>query len=220
MKKNLSDYFKRTNDIAAFSSLNRILRSVKILDRKNPDNLSLAQIIYPCMQATDIFLLKADICQHGKDQRKVNMLAIEYAKTKNIRQPIVLSHHMIMSLKGKGMMKKYDPDGAIFIEDTTNDIFNKINEAICPDEPDDNPLFEYLKYIILKKFPEVTLCGKRYQNSEQIRDNFSEILTNKSQFKKDVASYIDIIIQAIRNHFKKPELLNLANKISLYRASM
>lgn len=103
------------------------------------------------MQATDIFLLNADICQHGKDQRKVNMLAIEYAKTRNIKQPIILSHHMVMSLKGKGVMKKYDPDGSIFIEDSKDDIIRKINKATCPDEPDSNPLFEYLQYIILKK---------------------------------------------------------------------
>ena len=30
------------------------------------------------MQCTDIFFLKADICQLGLDQRKVNMLAREY----------------------------------------------------------------------------------------------------------------------------------------------
>jgi tyrosyl-tRNA synthetase len=30
------------------------------------------------MQCADIFFLKADICQLGVDQRKVNMLAREY----------------------------------------------------------------------------------------------------------------------------------------------
>ena len=40
--------------------------------------LTASQIFYPCMQCADIFFLKADICQLGMDQRKVNMLAREY----------------------------------------------------------------------------------------------------------------------------------------------
>lgn len=45
------------------------------MGRKETDEMSAAQIFYPCMQAADVFFLKADICQLGMDQRKVNMLA-------------------------------------------------------------------------------------------------------------------------------------------------
>ena len=49
--------------------------------------------MYPCMQATDVFYLKSDICQLGMDQRKVNMLARDYATKKKIkRKPIILSN--------------------------------------------------------------------------------------------------------------------------------
>lgn len=41
------------------------------MGRKDSDELSAAQIMYPCMQCADIFFLKADICQLGMDQRKV-----------------------------------------------------------------------------------------------------------------------------------------------------
>ena len=34
-------------------------------------SLTAAQILYPIMQCTDVFFLKADICQLGVDQRKV-----------------------------------------------------------------------------------------------------------------------------------------------------
>ena len=37
------------------------------------NKLTAAQILYPLMQATDIFFLKADICQLGVDQRKVTL---------------------------------------------------------------------------------------------------------------------------------------------------
>ena len=39
----------------------------------------MAQILYPVMQVADVFELGVDICQLGMDQRKVNMLAREYA---------------------------------------------------------------------------------------------------------------------------------------------
>jgi tyrosyl-tRNA synthetase len=41
------------------------------MGRNETDELSAAQIFYPCMQCADIFFLKADICQLGMDQRKV-----------------------------------------------------------------------------------------------------------------------------------------------------
>lgn len=42
------------------------------MGRAETDDLSAAQIFYPCMQCADIFFLKADICQLGMDQRKVH----------------------------------------------------------------------------------------------------------------------------------------------------
>ena len=55
-------------------------------------NLTAAQMMYPCMQAADVFYLKTDICQLGLDQRKVNMLAREYCtKAKIEKKPIILS---------------------------------------------------------------------------------------------------------------------------------
>ena len=49
------------------------LPPVQIMGRSETEELSAAQIFYPCMQAADIFFLKADICQLGMDQRKVRV---------------------------------------------------------------------------------------------------------------------------------------------------
>lgn len=63
------------------------------MGREESMSLKTSQLMYPCMQATDVFYLKTDICQLGLDQRKVNMLAREYAKKKKFRrQPIVVSN--------------------------------------------------------------------------------------------------------------------------------
>jgi tyrosyl-tRNA synthetase len=64
---------------------------------ENESDMTAAQMLYPCMQATDIFYLKADICQLGHDQRKVNMLAREYCTKKKIeKKPIIISSCMVL----------------------------------------------------------------------------------------------------------------------------
>ena len=220
IKQHINEYFSLVNSISEFATLNRMKRTVQIMGRKEGDNLSLSQLIYPCMQATDVFLLEVDFCQLGIDQRKVNMLAIEYANSIKKTPPMILSHHMLMGLKGKAVkMSKSDPEGAIFIEDTREDVERKVGKAVCPPEPLDNPLFEYLKYIIMRKFPEVTICGKKFTSPDQIQENFAEIISNEAQFRADVANYIDMCIQPIRDHFKKPELQELLKRVESYRVT-
>jgi tyrosyl-tRNA synthetase len=114
------------------------------MGRWEDDNLSLSQMIYLCMQTTDVFLLDLEIRQLGVDQCKVNMLAIEYANQVLKRHsPVILSHYMLMCLKGNAnKMSKSDPDGAVFIEDSGENIFGKIRLADCPPDRANNPLFE------------------------------------------------------------------------------
>ena len=118
------EYWSRVMEIARMNNLARIQRCCTIIGRKDSDEMSASQIVYPCMQAADIFFLKADICQLGMDQRKVNMLAREYAKDKKMRfRPSVISHHMLMGLKeGQEKMSKSDPESAIFMEDSAADV--------------------------------------------------------------------------------------------------
>ena len=50
--------------------------------------------------------LKADICQLGMDQRKVNMLAREYCDDiKRKLKPVILSHAMLPGLKQVGAVR-------------------------------------------------------------------------------------------------------------------
>ncbi|HLC67689.1 MAG TPA: tyrosine--tRNA ligase, partial [archaeon] len=65
------EYWKRTISIARSSTLDRIVRCSQIMGRSEKDSLTGAQIFYPCMQASDIFHLGADITHLGMDQRKV-----------------------------------------------------------------------------------------------------------------------------------------------------
>merc|ERR1719293_115483 len=136
--KHAAEYWPRALDIARRTTLARVKKCCQIMGRSE-DCLTAAQIMYPIMQSTDVFFLKADICQLGVDQRKVNMLARDYCDAAGRKiKPIVLSHHMLYGLKaGQSKMSKSDPDSAIFMEDTAEDVRRKITNAYCPREVDE-----------------------------------------------------------------------------------
>jgi tyrosyl-tRNA synthetase len=126
-------------DIGRRFNITRIKKCCQIMGRLE-GTLTAAQVLYPLMQCTDVFFLKADICQLGVDQRKVNMLAREYCDAaKRKYKPIILSHHMLYGLKaGQEKMSKSDPDSAIFMEDAAQDVERKIRAAYCPRTPPSN----------------------------------------------------------------------------------
>lgn len=215
-------YLPRVLDVSAKNTLARMKKCCQIMGRKDGDELSSSQIIYPCMQCADIFELVeggVDICQLGVDQRKVNMLAIEYAHQNNLKVPVILSHHMLMGLKGpSNKMSKSDPSSAIFMEDSVELVNNKITKAFCNDEAEGNPIYEYIKYIIFRWFKnQITLCEKIYTSMDEIQQDFASM--NKSELKKDVANYINMILEPVRNHFENPSLKELAQRVASYGVS-
>lgn len=115
------NYWKTVMQIARYSTLKRILRTVQIMGRSESDALQASQIFYPCMQAADIFLLKADICQLGMDQRKVNMLAREIGAELGFWKPVVVSHHMLSSLLGP---EKVEAETIEVFATTPEDVFD------------------------------------------------------------------------------------------------
>lgn len=111
------------------------------------------------MQCADIFFLKADICQLGMDQRKVNVLAREYCDMIGRKfKPIILSHVMLPGLKeGQEKMAKSDPTSAIFMDDSEADVNSKIKSCFCPPKViEKNPVVAYIEHII---FPAVGSFG-------------------------------------------------------------
>ena len=165
------NYWKMVMQIATKNTLKRVLRTVEIMGRQESSTLHASQILYPCMQAADIFYLKADIAQLGLDQRKVNMMAREIAGYLGKQKPISVSHHMLMGLKQpttedltgkeraiKLKMSKSIPDTAIFMTDQEADVNRKLKNAWCPQqETNENPVLEYCKYIIFEKIDKLTI---------------------------------------------------------------
>jgi tyrosyl-tRNA synthetase len=59
IRKHPDEYNQLMLDIARSFSLQRLLKCTQIMGRSEKDDLSGAQIFYPCMQCADIFFLKA-----------------------------------------------------------------------------------------------------------------------------------------------------------------
>ncbi|XP_052164719.1 tyrosine--tRNA ligase 1, cytoplasmic-like [Oryza glaberrima] len=225
-----NEYWPLVMDIACKNNVKRIMRCCQIMGRNDSDELTAAQIFYPCMQCADIFFLKADICQLGMDQRKVNVLAREYCtdiKRKN--KPIILSHHMLPGFKeGQEKMSKSDPSSAIFMEDDEAQVNLKIKQAFCPPNVvDGNPCLEYIKYIVFPWFEmfevvrkEANGGNKTFTNMDELIDDYKTGALHPADVKPALAKAINQILQPIRDHFNNnSEAKILLNTVKKYRVT-
>jgi len=243
---NASTYWPKMLDIARRFNITRIKKCCQIMGRLE-GNLSAAQILYPLMQCTDVFFLKADVCQLGVDQRKVNMLAREYCDAAKIKfKPVILSHHMLFGLKaGQEKMSKSDPDSAVFMEDSVEDVTRKIMAAYCPSKPeaaassataatsddagkesmhlieDDlkNPCLDYIQNIVFGP-PNATFpCnGKTYDNFISVREDFVSGTIPEQQLKTSLIDALNALLEPVRSHFTNDAVAKgLLAKVQQYK---
>jgi len=221
---NSMEYWKKVMQIARNSTIQRIVRTGQIMGRQESEVQQASQILYPCMQAADIFHLKADICQLGMDQRKVNVLARELGEKLGYWKPVIVSHHMLIGL-GKPVsrekstveraidlkMSKSKPETAIFMTDTEKEIKDKVSKAYCPEkEINDNPILEYCKYILFEKFksikierPEKFGGNLEFHSYNELAKVYSKGDLHPIDLKNSVEWHINQLIMPVREHFKK-----------------
>jgi len=221
---NKGEYWKRVVSIARMNSVKRILRCSQIMGRSEDENLSAAQIFYPCMQCSDIFELGVDIAQLGMDQRKVNVLAREIAPQLGYKKPLVVSHHMLMGLSAPPettlsgseraialKMSKSMPDSAIFMTDSEEEIIRKIKKAYCPEKIiKDNPIMEYCKYLVFEKYPRMIIerpakfgGSLELNNYKELEQEYVQGKLHPMDLKIAVSQYLDSMINPVRKHFEK-----------------
>jgi tyrosyl-tRNA synthetase len=218
------DYWKTVMNVARSSTLKRILRTTQIMGRSESDNLQASHILYPCMQAADIFYLKADITQLGMDQRKVNVLAREIGPKLGFWKPIIVSHHMLMGLqepvsqnkdaKERAVelkMSKSKPDTAIFMDDSEEDIKRKLRKAWCPEKKvEDNPILEYCKYIIFEKIKTFVIERPAkfggtvsFATYSSLENAYTKGEIHPADVKNATGKYINELLAPVRLHFKE-----------------
>ena len=217
------EYWETVLKLSMNSTVQRVLRCGQIMGREESTSNPSAQILYPLMQAADIHHLGVDIAQLGLDQRKVNMLARDVFPKLGLKPPIAIHHKMLLGLQFKGSkekgierkielkMSKSKPETAIFMADTKEDVIRKLNKAYCPEaQEEDNPVLEYAKYIIFEKFKSITIerpekFGGNLEigSYEELRNLYLNKKIHPLDLKNAVATYINLCLEPVRNHFEK-----------------
>eukprot|EP00340_Litonotus_pictus_P002966 CAMPEP_0170515716 /NCGR_PEP_ID=MMETSP0209-20121228/2114_1 /TAXON_ID=665100 ORGANISM="Litonotus pictus, Strain P1" /NCGR_SAMPLE_ID=MMETSP0209 /ASSEMBLY_ACC=CAM_ASM_000301 /LENGTH=264 /DNA_ID=CAMNT_0010800323 /DNA_START=311 /DNA_END=1105 /DNA_ORIENTATION=+ len=224
--KHSEEYWSMVIDVARKNTLDRITRCGQIMGRNEKDSQFASQIIYPCMQCTDIFFLKADICQLGMDQRKVNMLAREYSDDiKRKDKPIIISHHMLSGLNNQKMSKS-DPDFAIFMEDTKEDVERKIKKAVCPPNSlEENPVWDYVKSVVWEAKGYFFLQRRdgenmKYVSREELGKDYVDGKIHFGDLKMSVAAHINELLEPVRRHFEEdPYAKKLLELVKSFRVT-
>jgi tyrosyl-tRNA synthetase len=212
INKSAGEYWVSVMNIARMFNVPRITRCAQIMGRQDDANMPASQIFYPCMQCADIFYLKADVCQLGLDQRKVNMLAREYCtKTKRKLKPIIVSHHMLAGLKeGQAKMSKSDPDSAIFMEDPADIVNGKIKRAFCPPAVvEGNPCLDYVRHIVFNCRGEFQVRRKPDNGGDKLYAAYAGVerdyvdgALHPGDLKTALAAAINELLEPVRQHFK------------------
>ena len=171
------DYWATVIEVSKHTTLARMQRSITILGRKEGESVDFAKLIYPAMQAADIFFMDINIAHAGMDQRKAHVIARDVANHMKIspiknkagepikpcalHQPLLMGlvkppvwpvpdeqmDEVLMSMK----MSKSNPNSAVFVHDSPDAIRDKIAKAFCPPSSAHfNPILNWAQRIIFE----------------------------------------------------------------------
>jgi tyrosyl-tRNA synthetase len=156
-----ADYWARVIRVARATSLARTRRAMSIMGRSEEESaLDTSKLLYPSMQAADIFELPVELAYGGMDQRRAHVLAREIAHQYHWPVPSAIHTPLLSSLKGGGRMdpteggverkmSKSDPSSGVPIPSNRATIDERIGGAFCPPkEIEGNPIVEIVRYIL------------------------------------------------------------------------
>jgi tyrosyl-tRNA synthetase len=168
-------YWASMIEVSKNTTLARMQRSISILGRQEGESIDFAKLIYPAMQAADIFTLGAHIAHAGIDQRKAHVIARDVALQMRVHtlrgaygapmKPVALHHPLLLGLRRPPVwpvpadsardvfaamkMSKSDPGSAVFVHDTPDQITDKVRRAFCPPgEVIFNPVLDWIDKLI------------------------------------------------------------------------
>lgn len=109
----------------------------KLKQNQNPENANALLGIYPVLMAADILIQKSKYIPVGEDQKShieiAKLLArrfnSKYGNTLPVPETQIVKPVKILGLRGSSKMSKSDPDNAIFLTDSIEDVVRKIKSA-------------------------------------------------------------------------------------------
>ena len=228
-----ADYWEKFIRIAKASSLQRIKRAMTIMGRTEDEaEIDASKVMYPPMQAADIFELGVDIAVAGMDQRRAHMLARDAAEKLGWKKPIALHTPLLMSLKGgarmdpvDAKMSKSSPGSAVFMHDTPEEITKKIKNAFCPAEVEGNPVIDIMRLIVFPRLgslhierPEKYGGPIDFHSFDELQKAYAGGKLHAQDLKKGASESLAEVLKPVREHFKKnPKNLEKIMALSVTR---
>ncbi|MHA1240663.1 MAG: tyrosine--tRNA ligase [Promethearchaeota archaeon] len=246
---NNDKYWETFIDVCKNTTLNRMHRSITIMGRKLGEGVDFAKLLYPAMQVADIFIQNVNLAHAGYDQRKAHVVARDVAlkmKKNNLVnnngekiKPICVHHHLILGLTKPAIwpienqtqlqemwsdmkMSKSIPNSAVFVNDTPEEIKNKVRNAFCPEgNVSVNPILDWAKYVIFRNKGSNILIERppkyggdiEFNSYTELESAFLSKSLHPQDLKIGVADKIVEILEPVRKHFEKPHIQKMKKEL-------
>lgn len=228
-----ASYWEKFVRIAKASSLMRIKRAMTIMGRtENEAEVDASKMMYPPMQAADIFELGVDIALAGMDQRRAHMLARDAAEKLGWKKPIALHTPLLSSLTGGGRMdpveakmSKSSPNSAVFLHDTPTEIAEKLKGAFCPPEAEGNPVLDMVRLVTFPKLGRLRIDRPakyggpvEFRTMNDVIQAYSSGKLHPQDLKKGASDSMAEVLAPVRKHFEaNPKNLEKVRALSVTR---
>jgi tyrosyl-tRNA synthetase len=212
------EYVLDLHELELSTTLNRAQRAMAEL--QSGDTAKVSHVVYPLMQALDIEYLDLDLAVGGLDQRKVHVLHREEVVDLGYEvRPCI--HTPILADLTTGVGKMSSSTGVtISMEDSREEIDEKVNSAFCPPtrdpDPDDdgnereNPVLEIFQYHVFPRFESVTVERPEQYGGDLEYDDYESLATDlesgelhPADAKSALTEYLDRLIAPGREQIRK-----------------
>ncbi len=223
-------YWPKVIGVSKATTISRMMRSTDITGRMAGDSSEAAILLYPAMQAADIFQMGLNIAHAGTDQRNVHVVARDVARDLREPKPVAIHHKLIQGLLKPPVwpipdgnrdemivalkMSKSKPDSAVFITDSPDEIIRKVNSAFCPEgEFSFNPILDWVKHLIFYHEDSSLNIKRKPEHGEDITygsydDLSKDYLVKKlhpQDLKMAVAEWLIKKLEPARTYFEDPQ---------------
>ncbi|MFC7044243.1 tyrosine--tRNA ligase [Halobacteriaceae archaeon GCM10025711] len=207
------DYVLDLHAMELETTLNRAQRAMAEL--QSGQTAKVSHVVYPLMQALDIEYLDLDLAVGGMDQRKVHMLARETLPKVGYDERPALHTPIIADLTtGEGKMSS-SQGVTISMEDSTEDIAEKVNSAFCPPTRDpegdlENPVLQIFRFHVFPRFEQVVVERPEEYGGDLTYDDYETLAADlesgelhPADAKGALADYLDRLVADGRDRLRE-----------------
>jgi tyrosyl-tRNA synthetase len=212
------DYWARVLRCSKGATLPMVRKTFTIMGRDEASSdHDLSKFYYPAMQAADIFELDIDVAIGGMDQRKAHMFMRDMASKWNWKKATCLHTPILSSLKASGIrmdsfdhkMSKSDPNGALLLHDTLEQVQKKMKKAYLDPENEHSPVYELAEHVVFPEFGHVQVTPNpkfgepsTWNDLESFKSAVMDGTLHPFDAKMGVAAGVAAGLSSIAQHFE------------------